>query len=98
MKCSKIPFLSQKQLITHLNNLRSPSRHYVRGIIYFYKTHLEKHFQEEEDVLFRITDDPLCLRAMEEHKRIRDLVKAISGDGAQAVEYYRGCDCLNQIY
>src|SRR6185503_3823684 len=59
-------------------------------ILYFYKMHLEKHFQEEEALLFRVIDDPLCLCALDEHRRVLDLVKAITGSKAWDAEYYSG--------
>jgi len=34
--------------------------------------------------------DPLCLRAVEEHRCIRDLIKAISIVSAWEAEYYSG--------
>jgi len=67
-------------------------------IIYFYKTHLEKHFLEEEALLFRVIDDPLCLRALAEHRRIRDLVTAIEGSDTRQAEYYGGLADLVEVH
>lgn len=51
----------------------------IRGyIVYFWQEHLQKHFEEEETLLFDQVSDPLCLRAMEEHRRIANLVTSIS--------------------
>lgn len=52
-------------------------------VLYFWEHHLEQHFAAEEELLFRITDSPLCRQAMEEHRQIRELVDSIrrTGDG-----------------
>jgi len=59
-------------------------------VLHFWKNNLEEHFQEEETLLFRDMFDPLCLRAMEEHRQIKDLVMAIDGSGAWVQSYYSG--------
>jgi hemerythrin len=57
-------------------------------VLYFSEHHLEKHFVEEETLLFRNTGFPLCRQAAEEHRLIRQLIKAIRGNGADKRENY----------
>lgn len=57
-------------------------------ILYFSENHLDKHFAEEEELLFRNTRFPLCEQAVEDHRRIRQLVDAIRGNGAAGRENY----------
>jgi hemerythrin-like domain-containing protein len=47
-------------------------------ILYFWKEHLEKHFEEEETLLFDQVSDPLCARAKEEHRQIRNLITSLT--------------------
>jgi len=59
-------------------------RHRLQSyVIYFFKKHLDRHFQEEERLLFQDISSPLCLRALEEHRLIRELADAIEGDGPE---------------
>ncbi len=47
-------------------------------IVYFWTVHLKKHFSEEESLLFAAAaDDALCLRAMEEHRRLEAAIAAL---------------------
>ena len=57
---------------------------------YFWQHNLEEHFSEEESLLFRNMRDPLCLRALEEHRNIKGLVWAIMGNGAWIRSNYTG--------
>lgn len=50
---------------------------------YFWQHHLAEHFQEEEELLFREVSDPLCTRALEEHRQIESLVTSIREEGAR---------------
>ena len=52
-------------------------------VVYFWKTHLKEHFEQEETLLFQALDHPLCLRAQDEHRRI-DYLAAGIGDGSKA--------------
>lgn len=56
-----------------------------RYLLYFFRNFLEVHFREEEEHLFVLleTDDPLRLRAEQEHREIVSLVTAI-GPGKDA--------------
>lgn len=42
---------------------------------YFWKNHLEKHFEEEETILFPALQHPLTEAAIADHKEIRELIK-----------------------
>jgi hemerythrin-like domain-containing protein len=53
----------------------------ARYVTYFWHRHLEHHFREEEDLLFRGRTDGLCLGALEQHRQIAALVQAIAGYG-----------------
>jgi hemerythrin-like domain-containing protein len=58
-------------------------------VIYFWKDHLEKHFQEEESLLFREVDDQQCLQAIQEHREIEQLIVSVRDDGASAEQRYQ---------
>jgi hemerythrin-like domain-containing protein len=47
-------------------------------VVYFWKTHLQEHFQQEEMFLFNTLDAPQCHQALEEHHQIGALIDAIS--------------------
>lgn len=47
-------------------------------ILYFWKHHLEKHFKEEEEILFLYLEDEYTLRIQKEHREIEDIVSKIS--------------------
>ena len=66
-------------------------------VLDFWKTHLEQHFREEETLLFQDVPDPLCLRAIEEHRRIHDLVVTIrDGGGWVKTNYTMLADLLDK--
>ncbi|AHF16938.1 hemerythrin domain-containing protein [Niabella soli] len=54
---------------------------YIR---YFYETHLQPHFQEEETILFVASADPLCQRAINEHREIAGRIREITEGDADA--------------
>lgn len=56
---------------------------------YFWKEHLAEHFREEETVLMYGLNDPLCMRALEEHGRIASLVADIGESGGAIADDYR---------
>lgn len=45
-------------------------------IKYFWENHLQKHFEEEETLLFILMQDSLVEEAIAEHKHIRQLMRA----------------------
>lgn len=45
---------------------------------YFWREHLQQHFEEEETILFKPVGDAQCIKAIEEHKQIEKLVETIS--------------------
>ncbi|ODM52132.1 hemerythrin domain-containing protein [Elizabethkingia meningoseptica] len=47
---------------------------YIR---YFWTSHLEEHFREEEEILFPHADDEFAERIRQEHQQIRSLTAAI---------------------
>ncbi|HSC54895.1 MAG TPA: hemerythrin domain-containing protein [Phnomibacter sp.] len=44
---------------------------------YFWDGHLVQHFQEEEELLFTLEGDALCMRAQAEHKLIKAQVEHV---------------------
>jgi hemerythrin-like domain-containing protein len=50
-------------------------RPYVK---YFWDSHLKRHFEEEETLLFAAVQDELTERAYAEHREIRQLVESLS--------------------
>ncbi|HVU94327.1 MAG TPA: hemerythrin domain-containing protein [Puia sp.] len=59
-------------------------------VLYFSGRHLEKHFAEEEELLFHNnTGCPLCDQAIEDHRQIRALVETIRDPEAGTPETYR---------
>lgn len=59
-----------------LKNQTDPER--ILGYIrYFWQTHLQPHFREEETLLFILPDDPGIARARDEHHQIGVLVNSI---------------------
>jgi hemerythrin-like domain-containing protein len=67
--CWKIRQGIKKQVLTER------MRPYVQ---YFWGTHLQQHFEEEQTLLFATLKDSLCEQAISEHKHIRQLVEAIA--------------------
>jgi hypothetical protein len=49
-------------------------------IAYFWESHLKKHFEEEETLLF-LPDDPDCRKAISEHKQIATLIEQLTDMG-----------------
>lgn len=47
-------------------------------VIYFWKTHLQKHFYEEENILFVLKDDAFCEKAIKEHREIEQSINEIA--------------------
>lgn len=53
-------------------------------IEYFWSAHLEKHFSEEESLLFStLSNDELCLRATTEHHRLKEEITALKNDHSE---------------
>ncbi|MEH7889394.1 hemerythrin domain-containing protein [Elizabethkingia meningoseptica] len=48
-----------------------------RYVRYFWTSHLEEHFREEEEILFPYADDKFAERIRQEHRQIRSLTAAI---------------------
>ncbi|MDE5437335.1 hemerythrin domain-containing protein [Elizabethkingia meningoseptica] len=48
-----------------------------RYVRYFWTSHLEEHFWEEEEILFPYADDKFAERIRQEHQQIRSLTAAI---------------------
>lgn len=48
---------------------------------YYWQTHLQKHFSEEENILFTLPDDALCERAVKEHREMESLIQEITKTG-----------------
>ncbi len=46
-------------------------------LLYFWNTHLIKHFREEEALLFNNIDDPLCSQAVGQHEELKILASKI---------------------
>ena len=49
-------------------------KNYIR---YFFKEHMEPHFQNEENFLFKQTNDEQVQKALDDHKEIRNHVKKV---------------------
>lgn len=47
--------------------------------MYFWETHLVKHFYEEEQLLFNKIQDPLNQQAITEHKGLQSVADEITG-------------------
>lgn len=52
----------------------------TRYVRYFWQHNLEPHFREEEDILFILPGDKKIGQALDEHRQIRSLITAITGD------------------
>lgn len=48
-------------------------------INFFWDTHLQKHFNDEETLLFNLIDTSLCSKAKNQHVTILEQIKAING-------------------
>lgn len=57
-------------------------------VLYFWNNNLQEHFQEEETLLFKTVSEPLCQQALDEHQRIRELVRRIRGSGGRLKDNY----------
>jgi hemerythrin-like domain-containing protein len=55
-------------------------------VAYFWKHHLQNHFEAEEQILFARIQHRLCNRALDEHRRIRASVEDIGCSAAVAAE------------
>lgn len=53
------------------------ARRIGRYVRYFWTSHLEEHFREEEEILFPDADDEFAERIRQEHQQIRSLTAAI---------------------
>ncbi|MDE5430390.1 hemerythrin domain-containing protein [Elizabethkingia meningoseptica] len=53
------------------------ARRIGRYVRYFWTSHLEEHFREEEEILFPYADDEFVERIRQEHRQIRSLTAAI---------------------
>ncbi|HAY3563657.1 TPA: hemerythrin domain-containing protein [Elizabethkingia meningoseptica] len=53
------------------------ARRIGRYVRYFWTSHLEEHFREEEEILFPYADDEFAERIRQEHQQIRSLTAAI---------------------
>lgn len=47
-------------------------------IAYFWAHHLERHFREEEEILFLLKEDALCERARAEHRQIEKMIGSLA--------------------
>lgn len=54
-------------------------------LIYFWSTHLKTHFEEEEQLLFTNTDDPLTAQALKEHQHLRLLMERIKENAEESL-------------
>jgi hemerythrin-like domain-containing protein len=57
-------------------------------INFFWDSHLEKHFLEEEDLLFKKIQDDLCQKAMNEHQIIKNKISLLKIKSEQAQHHY----------
>ena len=55
---------------------------------YFWINHLKEHFKEEEELLFKYANDPLCEKAKEDHGLIQKQVELIINSVAQQPKNY----------
>ena len=66
-------------------------------VLYFWNDHLEKHFQEEESLLFREVEDPQCRQAIAEHQQIEDLIASVrEGDSSNSANYSQLADLVEK--
>lgn len=56
-----------------------PAERIQSYVKYFWRNHLQEHFEEEEKLLFDALRDGLCSQATGEHQQIRQLIATISG-------------------
>lgn len=67
----------------------------IRSYInFFWDSHLQKHFKDEETLLFNRIDTPLCLKAKEQHVNISDQIKAINGTERENPIAYQTLEAL----
>lgn len=59
--------------------MNASPRRMKKYVQYYWNEHLQKHFQEEENILF-ITGDPYCEKAKQEHRRIEQLISDINAN------------------
>jgi hemerythrin-like domain-containing protein len=68
-------------------------RKYVQ---YFWEDHLQKHFEEEETILFNKIQHELCEKAYADHAAIRSLIEEINKGNAPVEKYTLLADILEQ--
>lgn len=61
---------------------------------YFWDTHLQPHFGEEEALLFRQVPHKFCEAALAQHRQIQDLVGQITAAGTAPPEAYAALAAL----
>lgn len=63
---------------------------------YFWDDHLQKHFEEEETILFNKIQHELCEKAYAEHTQIKGLIEEIDRGDAPLEKYILLADVLEQ--
>ncbi|QHT66965.1 hemerythrin domain-containing protein [Rhodocytophaga rosea] len=56
-------------------------------ISYYWHTHLQTHFEEEEIYMFLKVNDDACRKALQQHEQIRELMKQILTDADSTADY-----------
>jgi iron-sulfur cluster repair protein YtfE (RIC family) len=66
-------------------------------VAYFWETHLQPHFLEEEQLIFPACDPELAGKALQDHHSIRDQVKHVSTSGkVDPVELAKLADTVDE--
>src|SRR5690349_16185297 len=47
-------------------------------VLYFWEHDMKLHFREEEDIVFNVVQDQKILRALDEHRKIKEQVEKLS--------------------
>lgn len=63
---------------------------------YFWKDHLEKHFEEEETILFNKVQHELSEKAYADHTQIKSLIEEITKEDVPFEKYASLADILEQ--
>ncbi|MDP4131513.1 MAG: hemerythrin domain-containing protein [Bacteroidota bacterium] len=61
----------------------------VPYVHYFWNNHILPHFMEEEEILFAPADDPLVMKAKQQHKAIQQLVESFAVQDSQSTDQLR---------
>jgi hemerythrin-like domain-containing protein len=56
---------------------------------YFWNHHMLEHFREEEEILFAPVQDPMIVKALEDHQKISAMVGSITSGETESMDDFR---------